>query len=392
MRRSTTFNGCFSESRARGAGTAVWFTILRAVSLLVVPLLGLAIAKDRKHTPFPTGFSTQVLGEREYEIIVPPMDAPARKLSLVLAIHGDGTPIAKKLASVVGAGFVVCSPRTTSTGKHAWATSAAKEILELVDHVATRVDIDRKRIHVVSIEDFQGFSTFVAFAKKSGVVSYCLVGEEWKGKSPPKSARKQVAVLSLGTAVDPNGNDRVGAIMRLEDKFRTLEHRDEPLQSDYFRYWLHVADGRYVPGYDRSLAWIAGAAAEPDAAPNEAGGETEERGIAIDVLRRRARTEGKASMIYFFAEDDVDGEDGRALQNKVFFDREIRARCADLLVAKIDRSQYADEFSEFGLSTTPALVMLDEEFNVKAIVEGSISDSRVLSALKRVTSKPARNR
>ncbi len=387
-----TFSGCFSESRARGAGTAVWFTILAALSLLVVPLLGLAIAKDRKPTPLPTGFSTQVFGEREYEIIVPSVDASARTYSLVLAIHGDGTPIAKKLASVVGDGFVVCSPRTTSTGKHAWATSAAKEILELVDHVATRVDIDRKRIHVVSIEDFQGFSTFVAFAKKSGVVSYCLVGEEWKGKSPPKSARKQVAVLSLGTAVDPNGNDRVGAIMRLEDKFRTLEQRDEPLQSDYFRYWLHVADGRYVPGYDRSLAWIEGAVAESDAAPNEAAGATEERGVALDVLRRRARTEGKASMIYFFAEDDVDGEDGRALQNKVFFDREIRARCADLLVAKIERSEYVDEFSEFGLSTTPALVMLDEEFNVKAIVEGSISDSRVLSALKRVTSKPARDR
>lgn len=367
-----------------------------ALSLLVWSAT--AVAKDPPPGALPEGASQQTFEERRYEVIVPAGKSPEGGWSPLLTIDGDGgQSVAQELKALAADGFLVVSPQRKTTGKHAWATSETEDLLNLLAHVGTRAPLAKDRLQVVTFSDSFGFASFVAFDKAARTVGFCMVDGTYRAKSPPASAKKQTAFLFLDTGQEDALGERQTAVERVADKYRTAEYRRTGPQDPYFRYWVHVADGRFVPGWDLSLRWIQDAAppagaTKPGDAAQPADPPRAADPKAADGALARAKAEcagqGHGAVVYFWSATDRDKPGAKAFQNGTLFQPEVRLACGPATCVKLERERYEEAFASFGLKDTPAVVVVDAAFTAKKTFEGTIDAKQLILAAEAVAPAP----
>ena len=246
-------------------------------------------------------------------------------------------------------------------GRRGWANSEAKELHALLNHLVKELPIGAGRVHAVGVKDLLGFFPRVAFLKrkKFRFVSATFADSEHRGGSPPAYAKKGMGVLVFGT--DPLvHNDKTAEVLR--GAVRVLEHRSgaADLEGAYFRYWLGVMEDRFEPGLDLSFPWI----------------EDEKE------LRDRLAKENRGAFVYFYAKDDKDKLEGRALQNEIFLHEKVRSYGSKLTAAKFDREKHGALFDSFHLKQTPAIVVLKDASTVVKRFEGRIKTSALAKAMR----------
>ena len=95
---------------------------------LLLLLCCLIEAGDKQ--PYPKRHSTQTHKGRRFELLIPE-DFDARKdYSLMFVVGGD----TGKFTDLLDNGFIICASRPRTPGK-GWATSEAKELHNLLDHL-----------------------------------------------------------------------------------------------------------------------------------------------------------------------------------------------------------------------------------------------------------------
>jgi hypothetical protein len=131
----------------------------------------------------------------------------------------------------------------------------------------------------------------------------------------------------------------------------------------YLRWWMGVQEGRFTPGDDLSFEW------------------TEDLPAAIASLAGRKKG---GVLVYAYDAADATNPDAKALQHEVFFDPEVRRLGRQLSCVKLDRAKAGDLLEPFGVTTTPAVVVLDVKGAVKKLLTGKIKPSALAKALKAV--------
>jgi len=375
-----------------GRGTAAAHRVALATGILLAASVGTALGVEGKtDVKYPVGKSTQAFGGHTFDLLVPEGAPPARKFSLLLTMEMDLDSI--RMAEVLAKdGFVQCVPRPKQPGAGKWATSEAEDLVELVHHLAAALPVARDRVHVLKNGDSLGFATFVAFDKDCEASSLCLVNTgTYRGKSPPDSARKRLAVLSLwGDPPSPYG-DGSDVVAKLTGKVRTVEHRKETPADPYFRYWLHVADDRFEPGRDLSFAWLFDAPV-PAAKPRPGERPAPPPPSALDRAREVAAAGKRGALVYFWSATDAAKPEAKALQNELFFRPDVRELAGRLVPVRIERERSEKDFGALGFKTTPAVAVLDATFALVKALEGPIEAKPLLDAMRRVAAPAPREK
>jgi hypothetical protein len=348
-------------------------------AVLAVALSASASAKDA--ASFPEGASTQTFGDHTFDMAVPKSADVKPPYSLLVVIAGGGAgAAAADLVPLTKDGYVVVTPQQKLAGGM-WATSEVKDILDFAEHVSGAFSIPPDRRHILTFNDHRGFASFVAFDKKATFVSYSLVDTTWSGQSPPADAKKRLGVLAMGRGEERRGDP--GAIVKaLTGKVRSVEYRaDGSPFTPYYRYWLGVMEGRFKPGFDLSFDWVADA--DPPAAAVKAGPKDPPPAAkpALDTGRASAKSKGVAAFVYFWSADDLAKPEAKALQNEVFFDENVRSAAKPLVAVKLERAKYQEAFAAFGLKTTPAVVVVDTEFDAIDRFEGAVAAKALAKSL-----------
>ncbi|MCE9636988.1 MAG: hypothetical protein K8T90_14890 [Planctomycetes bacterium] len=342
----------------------VWTMALAVAAMLAVTASG----KDT--TTYPEGVSVQSFADHSFDLLVPKAAdvKPPYSLLVVIAkgpdVDPDYLPFARE-------GYVVVAPMQKLKGGM-WATSEAREVIDIVEHLQSALPIAKERTHVLTFADTYGFASFVAFDKRAKFVSYALVDTMLKGQSPPADARKRFGVLSMGKG-DARRGDPAGIVESLAGKVRTVEHRpDDSPFGPYFRYWLGAMEGRFTPGYDLSFAWVQDAS--PAAVkPGAKDVPPQVKPAALDSAKASAKERGAAAFVYFWSADDAAKPEAKAMQNEMFFDAEVRAAAKELLAVKLERAKYEEAFAALGLKSTPAVAVVDRDFTVLERFEGAVT-------------------
>ena len=320
---------------------------------LVLPVL-LTAAFGQSIEP---GTQTRTFGKRSYGLFVPEAvfkgDEPA---SLMVCVGGTVDDF-----RALGERFVVCTVKTRFTGN--WSGGETKEILELTKHLAKELNVDKTRIHAVSVS--QGLNTIftmLALGKRSPFVSVTLWQTQHVPGSVGRTARKKIGVLAFD-----NGRETANVLSHLGGRVRTLELRNDPsgISGTYYKYWLDVMEGRFEPGVDLSFDW-----------QKEITGPAELR----DALAKKK----SGGFLYFFAADDKKRPHAKKLQNEIFLDLAVREHGAKLAAVKLDRAKHADWFAALELKETPVVVVLKQDGSVSKKLEGKIKATPLAKALKAV--------
>ena len=304
--------------------------------------------------PYPKGRSTQTYKGRTFDLSIPDDLEAGKRYSLLFVVGRGGTG---DFAHLQAHGFMVCSTKPRGGGA-SWATSEAKELHAVLDHLVDVLPLDPGRLHAVGRDDWQGFFPHVAFRKKGhrfrGVCFYKAV---YRGGGLPSDAKKKLGVLLLG---DDDKFEEEKIVEKLGKKVRTSEWRPElGFGSEYFRYWLTVMEGRFEPGEDLSFAWHT------------------------DVVKAKTlMAQRTGGFLYFYAKGDASKE-AKALQNAVFFDPAVRAAGKKLVAVKLDRAENEKLFGDLGLTKTPAVVVLSEGFAPLKTFEGVIKARALAAAFRR---------
>ena len=238
-----------------------------------------------------------------------------------------------------------------------WATSEAKEIHKLVDHLVKVLPIGSGRLHAIGLDDWEGFFPHVAFRKRGNpFVGVCFYKVAYRGGSISPKAKKEMGLLVLG---DDDKFDEEKEVDTLRPKVRTIEYRKNgTISSQYVRYWLGVMEGRFEPGRDLSFDW------------------------RTDEVRARKEiaASAKGGFVYFYSEKDTDSH----VQNVVFFNEKVHRFGRKLTALKLDRKEHQKLFDSFGLKSTPAIVVVDSDFKTRKTFEGRVKASALAKELKRV--------
>lgn len=359
--------------------------------LLVVSVLlafcGRAVPAKDEPSAYPEGTSAQAFGDHRFELVVPAAADSKPPWSLVVVLDGD-YDVAQEYGPLAKQGYVVCSPKPKLKGGM-FAASEVDEILDLRDHLASSLPLAKDRLHVVTVKESRGISSFLAFHKRADAVSYTLVSTFFTGKSPSADAKKRLGVLFLGKP-DNGYGDPAKSAAALSDKVRTVEYRpEEGVTGPYFAYWLGVMDGRYEPGRDLSFEWIEDAAAPPPSADalDPAKPASPGRMPALEEAKESSKAKRVGALVYFWSAEDAATPEGRNIQNVVFLESDVRAAGKPLLSVKLDRAKYPEAFTQMGLTTTPAVVVVDADFNVLDRFEGLVKASLLAKALVKAAGK-----
>ena len=173
------------------------------------------------------------------------------------------------------------------------------------------------------------------------------------------SPKKKTGVLILGD--DPKFEESK-IVDALRGKVRTVEYRPNGrVSSEYFRYFVHVMEGRFTPGVDQSFSWTT----DPAAA------------------KQQMKTGRRGGFLYFYSASDKSNEAARQLQNRVFFDANVRSHGRKLVPILVEREKNEDLFSSFELKSTPAVVVLDADFRPLKVFQGKIAAKPLAKALRK---------
>lgn len=353
----------------RAAGST-WLAIASVVLLTtILPTARVRAGSAEDTDPFAPGLTVREYGGRKYEIVVPKELHASKAYSLILAISVNGrNDIAGSFAAIADDGWITCAPKTRYTNKGAgenWASNEGAELIELVEHLRKVLPIGEGRVHTVAVEDWAGFFPFVAFAKDERFVSATFAGRcAFRGGSPPDRAKKEMGVLVLGTAPLEQlpADQRIAPA--LAGKVRSVEVRSDTTDpvAAYPHYWRGVMEGRFTPGHDLSLAW----------------NEAKDR----DAVAKLAASAGKPALLYVYSAAEAAKAAAKNIQNVVFLDADVREAAVGLLPVKLDRHVHEELFAEFGLKTTPALVVVAATLKPLAKLEGDVTTAAALKVLR----------
>ena len=133
----------------------------------------------------------------------------------------------------------------------------------------------------------------------------------YRGGSVGKWAKKQLGVLALAGADDPNAKAAARTVPALRGKVRCAEARFQkglghkwPREHDaYLKWWMGAMEGRFVPGTDMNFKW----------------------GDDLDAAVEKLKGQKKGGIVvYFFAPEDQDKPEAKRLQGEVFMDPLVR--------------------------------------------------------------------
>lgn len=339
----------------------------------VTVIAGLSLARAGDESPV---HEVRTWEGRTYGLLLP--EAPADgKRSLLLVLGGGTDDPSDQFADLAKQGYVVVGPKSTRVGGAGWATAEAEELTALVGHLVKEHDVDPDRVHALSHGDGYGFSSFVVYGKEPVFASFTLPGAELKGKSPPKWAKKRLAVF--GVSVPENETEAFHK--RLDGKARHVETIPTGAGGPYFAYFLDVMGGRFRAGHDLSFDWLEDAPAAEQPKDGSAPKDT------LTLAREQAARDGTSVFIYFWSVAQGESSATRNLQNEVFFDADVRRLCRAMVAVKLERARHAAEFETLGLSATPAVVLLDTsdpaKLAARARLEGRIVAKDLVKAFEK---------
>lgn len=337
--------------------------MLRRLLAAVLALLPPARALAQEAAPFPAGESTQQFEGMKCTVEMPAGFDVAKEHALVVILHGNGGTddgMARSLMHLCKDDFIVVAPTSTGLG---WSASDIEAVRRITADLRKRLHVGERRLHGI------GFSN-------GGWNLAPLVFDDalrFQGGSVPKHAKKEMGVLALAGAEDPNRDAAEKTVTLLDEKVRSAECRIQvglghawPDQLvPYLTWWLLVQDGRYTPGVCAAFGWKASQQAALEAA-----------------VSAPAKT---GSFVWWYATAaDPSNDKAKTFQNDTTRARLVQRFGQQLAAAKADRDADPDGFAKAGLKTTPAVVVYDAAGKVKNVFQDKIDPKALAAALRSV--------
>jgi hypothetical protein len=338
----------------------------------LVLLLGFVlapVATAEEDLPYPPGESRHTLEGLRTTLLVPEDISAENPASLLVGIHGAGGTargMAQSLSAWTDAGFVVCAPKSRGI---VWEPAHVEAVARIAKHLLEVLPIDPDRVHVLGYSNGGAFLPTLAFDEELKPVTATWVAAGHPGGQVPRWARDRLGVIALAGSEDEALPEARRTLTALRGKVRTLELRIEPglghswpmTLMPYLLWWMGVHEGRFVPGEDRGFDWQD----DLDAA------------IASQAGRRRGGV-----FLWLWSPEDAESEDARAFQHEVLLDPDVREYGNRLACVRLPATP--ELLERFELETTPAVVVLDEDGDVKQTFGGRIATRKLASALRSV--------
>jgi predicted esterase len=337
-------------------------------ALLLAALLA-AAAPAAGDDPFPPGTSSQSLEGLRCSIVMPESGAAAQGRSLLVILHGAGgteTGMAGSLAHLAADGFVVLAPKSAG---QTWAKADLDAVRKVAADLKKRLGIADGRMHAAGFSNGGWNLADVAFDEHLKFSSACWIAAGFKGGKPPPHARKGMGALALAGAEDGNRDAAEKTPDLLDGKVRSAECRIQPNLGHawpeklmpYYRWWLLVQEGRFVPGDCAAFEWIA----DPAAAADEA----------------KARKTGR--FVYLWSAAQAADPAAKAFQNDTLRDAVVQRFGSQLVAARIEAPPGSPLLAEHGVKETPAVVVYDAEGKaLKALAGPKITAAALGAALR----------
>jgi predicted esterase len=348
----------------------------RALAVLPVLLAAAAAAQDAapappaEEPPFPVGMSSTTLEGLRCSIVMPEGWSSAKGCSLVFVLHGNGgteTDMAGSLQFLAADGFAVVAPKARALGwDHRDDQDAARRIAA---DCAKRLKVPPGRLHALGFSNGGWNLPAVAFDESAKYASFCWVAAGFRGGSVPKYAKKESGALALAGADDGNRAPTEKTPDLLEGKVRSAEYRLQPglghewpgKLMPYYRWWLLVQEGRFVPGDCAAFEWS----------------ETEEAARAAMAARK------VGAFAYLFDPAQAADPVAKALQNDLLRDPMVQRFGSQLPCWKAERAAAA-ALADAAKVKAPAVVVLDASGKVSAALQGKVTAQALAAALRTV--------
>lgn len=336
--------------------------------LVLLALSASPVAADE--LPYPPGQSIQQLEGLKTVLILPDDLAAEKPASMVVILHGAGgtaTGMAGGYVPWAKDNYVVCAPKAKD---QTWEPDDLKRTLRICAHLKEVLPIDSKRVHVVGFSNGGWNLHPLAFDDELRPCSATWVAAGFRGGSVPKWAQDGLGAIALAGSEDANAAAARQTVTALDGKVRSVEvqiqqglgHRYPRELNDYHKWWMDVQDGRIVPGVDRSLVWT----------------EDLEAGIASQAAAKKRG----GVLLWLYTQDDATSEVARHIQQRVFFDREIRFLGKQVACVKVDVTEDRALLERFRVKTVPALVVIDKKGKAKKVYEGDFKVSKLARTLR----------
>lgn len=354
---------------------------MRTIGATAVLILALVAAAGRaQEAPFPAGTSSQELEGLKCSIVMPAQFDPAKERSMLVGLHGAGgteTGMAGSLQHLAADDFVIVAPKSRGD---TWAAQDLEDVKRIVARLKTELRVGAGRLHAAGFSNGGWNLAPVALDEDLHFVSACWIAAGFKGGKFPRHAQKEMGVLALAGASDANRSAAEATPDLVEGKVRSAAVRIEkgkghewtPGLMPFYRWWLFVQEGRFVPGETLAFDWED----LPDG-PGSAG--------------TQAAAADKGLFVYWYRAADKDSEDARALQNDVMLDPLVFRYGRQLTAVKASADDHAEAFAALKLKETPAIAVYDDKGKLRKVVSGTVKASALAAALRSVAadkSKP----
>lgn len=334
-----------------------------------VALLAPSVVRSQE-APFPSGTTSHQLHGLRCSIVVPAEFDAATENSLVVILHGAGgteTGMAGALRFLADAGYVVLAPKSRGP---TWAAKDLENVRAIVGDLQKRLNVGPGRTHGAGYSNGGWNLAGVVYDEKLRFASACWIAAGSRGRKPPKHAKKGMGVLALVGANDPNRDAAENTPKLLRDDVRSAEVRVQPgighewpdAHMEYYRWWLGLQEGRFVPGETLAFDWRQWS---PDA-PG-----------ALDGAKA-------GGFVYWYSQEQADDDLARALQNDVLQDARVRFFGSQLTAWKAAADDHAETVAALKLKRLPAIVVYDGKGKPKKTLQGKISAKSLASALRSV--------
>ena len=341
---------------------------IKAVALFAVWLVVCAAPASSKERrlPFPIGTSDQTWQGQAFAICMPPeYPDEAEGYSLIVTLDSG----LAGLIHLTKERFIIVAPRRARDAPgHLWGENEVNRVRRLTAHLVKRLRIAANRVHAVGIGDAQGVFWKLALEKKNPFVSATFVESDVLGRPTAKHLARQMGVLCLTWPGEESWGLR-GAENSLAGKVRTVELRFDRLglKSAYYLHWLRVMEGHFTPGHDLSFDYRQDQAVVP----------------SIDEMK----IDRRGYFVYFWSQADKDDKHAKRLQNEVLMDHRVRRPGHELRAFRFEREAHAKLFARFGLSKTPAIVVVEPDGKTTRF-QGRIKVKALAKALRRANHTP----
>jgi predicted esterase len=339
-------------------------------ALLLAGLLAAGGAAADDGPPFPPGTSSQRLEGLRCSIVMPEAFDAAKERSLLVVLHGAGgteTGMAGSLQSLAADDFVVVAPKSAG---QTWSKSDLDAVKKIVADLKKRLHVGETRLHAAGFSNGGWNLAPVAFDEDLRFTSACWIAAGYNGGSVPKHAKKGMGALALAGANDPNRGAAEKTPDLLQDKVRSAMCRIQPGKAHewpdglvpFYRWWLLVQEGRFVPGECLPFDWV-----DDEAKARE--------GMAA------SKTGG---LLYLFSKDQAGDAAAKAFQNETLLDPAVQHFGRQLVAWRQEKAEAGAVVQAEKIQSTPAVVVCGPDGKTTKVLQGKISAQALAAALRAV--------